>query len=167
MSDNEFENPPVDEFGGQADYFGFQERVQHFLPDGVSWVMLEAMNEGMKARFQKNTQRDLVLEKGSGNARFKMDPGAERHALIEASVKDWNLRQNGQLRPFGERALKDFLQIANPKIVEEIELAIRKLNPWLMADLTVEEIDKQIEELNELRDEAVKREAGEGASSSK
>lgn len=151
----------------QQDYFGFQHRERHYLPDGVSYFELEAMNEGMKSKFQKMTQRDLVLEKGSGNARMKVDPGAERHELIKASVKGWNLTRNGQLQPFGDAALRDFLTLANPKIVEDLEVAIRKLNPWLLGDATVAEIDKQIEELQELRIEAVKREEGEASSSSK
>lgn len=151
----------------QQDYFGFQQRERYYLPDGVSFFELEAMNEGMKSKFQRMTQRDLVLEKGSGNARLKVDPGGERHELIKASVKGWNLTRNGVPQPFGPRALQDFLELANPKIVEGLELAIRKLNPWLLADATVEEIDKQIEELQELRVEAVKREEGEASSSSR
>ncbi len=155
----------------QEDYFGFSETTKYYLPDGVSYFELQAMNEGKKAKFQKLTQRDLVLEKGSGNARFKMDPGVERHELIKASVVDWNLTRNGQKIPFDTSGranpLNDFLELANPKIVEGLEAAIRKLNPWLMSDITVEEIDKQIEELQELRVEAVKREEGEAFSSSK
>lgn len=151
----------------QVDYFGFQQFEKYYLPDGHSWFELRAMNEGDKARFQKRTQRDLVLEKGSGNARFKMDPGVERHELIKASVVNWNLMRQGIPQPFGERALQDFLNLADPKIVEGLELAIRKLNPWLLNDLTVEEIDRQIDELQEMRAIAVEREAGEAVSASK
>lgn len=151
----------------QQDYFGFQHLTQHFLPDGVSYFELSAMNEGQKAVFQKSTQRDLVLEKGSGNARLKVDPGGERHALIKASVVGWNLMRQGQPIMFTQRSLDEFLKLADPKVVEDLESAIRKLNPWLLAELTVEEIDRQIEELQELRGDAVKREEGEASSSSK
>lgn len=151
----------------QQDYFGFQHIEQYVLPDGISYFELQAMNEGQKSKFQKVTQRDMILEKGSGNARFRIDPAVERHELIIASVTGWNLRRGEQAMMFSERNLKEFLQLANPKIVEGLELAIRKLNPWLLADATVEEIDKQIEELQELRVIAVEREAGEELSSSK
>lgn len=151
----------------QMDYFGFQKTEKHYLPDGVSYFEIKAMNEGAKAKFQKSTQRDMVLEKGSGNARFSIDPAAERHALIKECTVDWRLRRGDQFQPFGDAALRDFLQLADPKIVEGIELAIRKLNPWLLADATVEEIDKQIADLEELRKIAVEREAGEGYSSSR
>jgi hypothetical protein len=151
----------------QVDYFGFSETEKWYLPDGISYFELAAMNEGKKAKFQKGTQRDMVLEKGSGNARFKIDPAVERHQLIMASVTGWNLTRNGVPVPFGERAIRDFLELANPSIVEKLELAIRKLNPWLLADMTVEEIDKQIDELKELRIVAEEREAGEASSSSR
>jgi len=155
----------------QVDYFGFAETSRYTFPDGVTFFELKAMNEGEKSKFQKMTQRDLVLEKGSGNARFKMDPATERHELIKASVVGWNLMRNGTPVPFEQTGranpLNDFLELANPKVVEEIELAIRKLNPWLLNDMSVEDIDKQIEELQDLRKVAVEREAGEASSSNK
>jgi hypothetical protein len=151
----------------QQDYFGFQQLEKYYLPDGISYFELQAMNEGQKSKFQKSTQRDMVLEKGSGNARFRIDPAIERHELIKASVVGWNLSRGGQAQAFGERAMKDFLELANPKVIEGLELAIRKLNPWLLADLTVEEIDRQIEELTELREATAERERGEELSSSK
>ena len=155
----------------QVDYFGFQSFEKYYLPDGISWFELQRLNEGQKAEFQKNTQRDMILEKGSGNARFKIDPAVERHALIEAAVVGWNLTRNGQPVPFDKRGranpLRDFLQLADPKIVEDIELKIRKMNPWLMSDLTVKEIDEQIAELEDMRKIAEEREAGEASSSSK
>lgn len=151
----------------QVDYFGFSHVETHYLPDGITFVELQAMNEGDKAKFQKSTQRDMVLEKGSGNARFKMDPAAERHALLETSIKGWNFQRGGQPIPYTQASFRDFIRLADPEIIEKIELAIRKLNPWLLAELTVEEIDKQIDELKEMREVAEKRESGEGSSSNK
>ncbi len=149
----------------QIDYFGFAKTTKYFFPDGITFLELKAMNEGEKSKFQKETQRDLVLEKNSGNARFKMDPATERHELIKSSVVGWNLTRNGVPVPFDNKGranpLNDFLELADPKVVEEIELAIRKLNPWLLNELTVTEIDNQIEELKELREVAVERERGE------
>lgn len=151
----------------QTDYFGFEEYKTITLDDGVTWIKLKAMNEGDKARFQKLTQRDMILEKQSGNARFKIDPSEERHELLKASIVDWNLMRRGQpVRP-DHVGLSDFLKLANPKVVERIELEIRKLNPWLMQDMTVEEIDRQIAELYELRKAAEERELGERDSSTR
>src|SRR5688572_6474931 len=153
--------PEVEAAPQQIDYFGFQERKNYYLPDKVSYFVLEAMNEGAKAKFQKSTRRDLVLKKGSGDASFSIDPAQERHALIRECVKDWNMMRGGQSIPFGEAGLRDFLSLADPKIVEGLELEIRKMNPWLLNELTVEEIDKQIEELQEMRKVAEERERGE------
>ena len=150
-----------------VDYFGFAEERRYTFPDGQQYITFSVMNEGAKARFQKMTQRDLVLERQSGNARMKMDPGAERHELILASVTDWHLFRQGIPVPFSTRALKDFLDLANPKLVEDLEKEIRKANPWLMAEMTVEDIDREIENLQEMRAAAVERERGEAFSSSK
>lgn len=158
---------PVDEQPQQADYFGFQEFEEFYFPDGLTWIRFEKMNEGKKAQFQKSSSRDLVLERGSGNARMKVDPGADRHALIIASCTDWNLKRQGQPIMFSERNLKEFLNLANPVLVDELEKAIRKANPWLLAEMSVEDIDKEIENLQEMREVALERELGKSSSSSR
>jgi len=157
----------------QADYFGFASTERFLLPDGVSFIEYRIMNEGKKAQFQKMTSRDLVIEGKTGNARTRMDPAQERHELIRQSVIGWNLKRrrsaNGPLEdvPFNNSTLGQFLQDANPKLVEDLELAIRKSNPWLLNELTVEQIDAQMDELRELREAAVERERGEASSASK
>lgn len=151
----------------QHDYFAFGSTERVILPDGVSYVEFDVMNEGAKSRFQKDVQRDLIIERGSGNARTKVDPSVERHALLMASIKGWNLKRGNRPIHFEPRALRDFLEMADPKVIEVIELAIRKANPWLNSELSVKDIDEQIDQLKELREEAVKREAGEASSSSK
>ncbi|HEY6019719.1 MAG TPA: hypothetical protein VIY48_07405 [Candidatus Paceibacterota bacterium] len=157
----------VDEPIQQEDYFGFSEFHDFYLPDGRSWIKFKAMNEGEKARFQKNTQRDLVVERQSGNARMKLDVGLERHQLIKTCVVGWNLTRQGQPQPFGERSLQDFLDNTNPRIVEDLEKAIRKANPWLLNEMSVEDIDREIESLQEMRAIAAEREEGKSSSSSK
>jgi hypothetical protein len=150
----------------QVDYFGFERTEKFVLPDGISYIEIKAMNEGAKARYQRDTTRPIVIEKG-GNASTRIDPAATRHALIEHSVVGWNLTRGGKPFGFSPRFLRDFLETADPKIVEDLELAIRKLNPWLNDDLTVEEIDKEIDRLKELREAARERELGEGSSAAK
>jgi len=153
----------------QMDYFGFASSERFTFPDGITYIQFEVMNEGKKAKFQKLTQRDLILERQSGNARMKVDPSLERHILINQSVSGWNLVRggNGDPIPFGNKALSDFLELANPKLIEELEVAIRKANPWLMTDMSVEDIDRELENLGELRKAAEARESGEASSSSK
>lgn len=168
MSETTFSTDPVAENPTTfVDYFGFQASERFYLPDGVQYIEFEIMNEGKKAQFQKLTQRDMVLERGSGNARVRVDPGQERHALIQSSVTGWNMYRGGKPQIFGQAALRDFLTLADPKIVEGLEKAIRKANPWLLAEMTVADIDKEIANLQEMRDVAAEREAGEGSSTSK
>ena len=86
-----------------VDYFGFDETHTFTFPDKVSQIYFKAMNEGDRARFQRETNRDVQLERNTGNARIKTDQAGERKALIMASCTGWNLRkrnpQNGQLEP--------------------------------------------------------------------
>ena len=156
-----FEPEASFEAPAQYDYFGFAKDDKFYFPDGVTWMQFNVMNEGAKTKFQKQTQKDLVLERQSGNARMKVDPGIERHEIIRQSVTNWNLVRGAQKTPvpYSDRALKDFLELSDPKLVEDIEKAIRKANPWLLGEMTVKDIDREIESLQEMRAVAEKREA--------
>lgn len=160
------------------DYFGFSDEERHYLPGAHGhqseyYLVLRRMNEGAKAAFQKKTSRDLRVERTTGNAVLKMDPGAERHELIKSSVVGWNLKRrspnpkaNGAIEdaPFDASNLNRFLEGSDPRIIEDVEKAIRKLNPWLMDEMSVEDIDREISNLKEMREVAVEREAGKSDS---
>jgi hypothetical protein len=162
--------PPVLE-SIYVDYFGFDETHEFTFPDGVSKMYFKAMNEGDRARYQRETNRDVQLERSTGNARIKTDPAGERRALIVSSVTGWNLKRflNGKLTdvPFSKGSkganLEQFLDNANPKLVDALEDAIRKANPWLIEDMSIEDIDKEIDRLKDLREEKVKLEAEKDA----
>lgn len=148
-----------------VDYFGFQSSEKFYLPDGKQYIEFQIMNEGAKARFQKLTSRDLVINRNQ-DARVKVDPASERHALIRESVTGWNMYRAGSPVRFGDRELKDFLELANPKIIEDLEKAIRKANPWLLQDMEPEDIKREIENLEEMLKVAEERKRGEASSSS-
>lgn len=153
----------------EVDYFGFEEHHEFLMPNGKQKIFFAAMNEGAKAEFQRLTSRDLRVQRSSGDALVKMDQAAERHALITKSVTGWTLRRKnpkgGQWEdaPFNSSTLKNFLEKADPKIIESLEQEIRKANSWLLDEMTVEEIDREIENLKSLREAAVKREEGKGS----
>lgn len=152
----------------QIDYFAFNITEQFYLADGVSYVELAALNEGSKRSYQRRTQTDLVLERGSGNARMKIDQGRAREELLKEAIKGWNfIRGDRGPVAFNDRNLADFLRLANPSVVEDIEKRVREMNPWLLDDLTVEAIDQQIEELQERRKEVAERNEEKAGSSSK
>jgi hypothetical protein len=157
MDEQEFAQPEQ----AHVDYFGFSQEETYYLPDGEQYFKFRVMNEGDKSQFQRRTQRDVVVERQSGNARMKMDQAQERHELIRTCVTGWNLYRGGQPIQYNERALKDFLELADPKIVEGLETAIRKANPWLLGEMSSEDIRKEIDNLEEMYKVALERERGE------
>lgn len=167
---------PTEEQAVYEDYFGFAETRTFYFPDGKTFITYEVMNEGAKAAFQKLTNRDITLERTTQNARIKVDPASERHQLIVQSATGWNLhRRNakGAMEPvpFSKGSpgamLEQWLAVTNPKLVEDLELAIRRANPWLQADMTVEQVDEEMDRLRDLREELVKRDMEKTSSSSK
>ena len=154
-----------------VDYWGTDETHRHVLPDGKQWFEFKIMDEGARTRFQKLTNSDLTVMRDN-TAKVKMDPAAERHTLIKESVTDWNLMQkypdgSFQAAPFSKQGLSQWLEKAPPKIVDELEFAIRKANPWMQADMSVEEIDKEVDRLLDLRKDVEARKLGESSSESK
>jgi hypothetical protein len=156
-----------------ANYFAFSDTKRWFFPDGTQWIQFHIMNEGDKAKFQRKTNRDIKINQKTQDATVKMDPAEERWELIKSSADDWYVfapDANGRMQqvPFTVSdtrnptgmCLERWLALANPKLVEELEFEIRKANPWLQADMSVEEIDKEISRLQELRIEAEKRDSG-------
>lgn len=156
------QNPEDEQASTPVDYFSFHIEEQHYLPDGVQWVKFVAMNEGAKKKYQAQTSTDFVVDRRSGDTKVRMNPGVEREILLRESITDWYILRGGQPVPFNQVQLGDFLTLADPRIVEGIEKAIREVNPWLLDNFTVEDIDKQIDELKETRARLVEREAGEG-----
>jgi hypothetical protein len=177
--------PPVDQPGQVGtdlppaelyeDYWGVDEVLRHYLPDGKQYFEFRVMDEGARSRFQKLTNEDMTVLRDN-TAKVRMDPVAQRHTLIKESVIGWFLMQRmpdgtwteaPPPTPQNKRPLDQWLEKAPPKIVDDLEFAIRKANPWMQADMNVEEIDKEIERLYDLRRQVVARESGEDTSASK
>lgn len=128
--------------------------------EALQFITFSVMNEGQKTRYQKATNRDIRIDRKTDQAMFSADVAADRQALIRAAVVDWRLYRVEQTRTgvrepreirFSPSELDRWLMSTNPRIVEDLELAIRKANPWLITDdATEEELEEQIAELNEL-----------------
>jgi len=149
----------------QANYFGFSQTHKVMLPDDVSWIEHETLNEGGRRAYLDAVNREVRLKKDSGDAILKMQSGSERKVLLERAIVGWNLLgPDGKPLKFSKGSpgstLSQFLDQADPAIIDIIEKDVRKKNVWLMNDLSVEDIDKQIAELQEMRAEKVKVEEG-------
>lgn len=156
--------PDTDE-AKPRDYFAFSQTKRFTLPDGIQWVEFRKMNEGEKKEFQDRTSTDMVVERRSGDARMTIKQGTQRHELIKACVVGWNLFRGDppQPVPFTKVNLGDFLHLADPTLIEELEKAIRKENPWLLADMSEEDIKREISNLEEMLEEKRKNAAGEAS----
>lgn len=144
----------------QADYFGFDETHTVPLPDGVSWVQHQTLTEGARRKYMNDVNREVRLQKQSGDAILKMQTGEERYNLLKTAITGWNLIRNGQPVPFNDNNLKQFLDKADPKIIDEIHKDVQKHNAWLMQEVSVEDIDEQIKELEEMREQKLKEQEG-------
>jgi hypothetical protein len=165
------------------DYFGFDRAEQFFLPDGKQYIEFKVMTEGARTRYQQATNRDITLQRTTGDAKMKVDPATDRRELLVNSVSGWylvkynpNKGARANLEAWESEAFsigskgstfEQWLEKANPSIVDELEKAIRKANRWMLAEMTSDDIEKEIENLREMKVEALKRERGEGVSSSR
>lgn len=144
----------------QHDYFAFDESGRIPLPDKVSYIEHQVMNEGAKRKYLNNTNRKVNVSRVTGDASISAAPGDERAALLSSTISGWNLKSQGQDVPFSKDNLARFLDQADPKVVDLIEKEIRLANPWLLQELTIEDIDTEIESLQQMRAKKLEEEAG-------
>lgn len=149
------------------DYWGTSGEFTHYLPDQVQYFTIKKMNEGDRARYQRESGMQMTSMRKSGDTKIDIDQAKDREALIVAAVCGWNLYKDGTPVLFNTGILRTWMKVADPKIVDKLLMAVRKYNPFLQEDLSVKEIDEQMSELRELREAAVKREAEADFSSAK
>lgn len=158
--------PPrsADTYKVKIDYFGVTAPEPYYLPDEVSYVSLKRLREGERRLLQNRTNRDITVQKGTGDAKLKLAPGDERYELLKMAIVGWNLEKEGAPLDFDSRNLDFFLEMADPEIIDLIEAEIRKRNPWLSAEMTVGDIDAEIDRLKELRVTVEEAERGKSTS---
>lgn len=161
----------ADPFSGYENYYAFSQTEKWYFPDGKQWIEFKKMTEGERARFLQETRSDIHMNQKTGEARFSVDQSRDRKALLLQSIVDWHLVSfvtgRPQLVPFQPGhskggVISQWIERADPSVLAGLEKAIRKVNPWLLAEMTVEQIDKEIADLQELREKAAEREAEEG-----
>lgn len=157
-----------------GDYFGFDLRHKYVMPDGRQWIEFRVLDEGGIAQYHTILDRDVTVEKMTGNARIRINQVQERHALLRVACVDWFMVQRdrtGKQLPvkFNNAPGGAFMQWmlhANPEIVADLYEAVQKVNPALLPanQDTIEAIDKQVEELTRQRAILVERMAGKSDS---
>ena len=147
-----------------ADYFGVDGFENVTLPDGVSYVTIRTLTEGHRRKYMNQVNRDVRFQKATGDAVMRMAPGDEKHTLLEMAIVGWNLKQGGTDAPFTPQNLQKFLENTSPRIIDIIDKAVRKLNDWLMADVTSADIQAEIDDLQEQLAKKLDEEAGKASS---
>jgi hypothetical protein len=171
--------PPADadefEPAGE-DYWSFGKKHKFMLPDGKQWIEFIEMDEGARTLYQKATRTDLTLEKRTGDTRLRMDIGGQRYHLIDSSVTAWNMfrrKLNGgwEAVPFSKGSagstLAQWQARANPTIIDDLVKEINKANPWLMGEMSLDDMIKERDSLDELIEKKRRYEAGEGGSATR
>lgn len=169
---------PTPEYDDFEDYFGFEAKEKFMMPDGVQFIQFRIMDEGLRAKYQQNTAHDVRASRKNDEVRIKTDQAKDRQQLILDSICGWNMfiksRDNKKTTaPYCSHneeqghnlncEIGKWLKHANPKIVDDLELAIRKANPWMQAEMSPEDIQEEIDNLYELKAQAEERLAREQA----
>lgn len=152
----------------RLNFWSNDEILRHYFPgqddlpeEHKQYIEFKKMNEGMRQKYQKLTQSNAIIERATNNTRIGIDQARDRMALIETSVTGWRLFQGDRELKFSGSQLNIFVKQADPAIIDGLEKAIRKANPWLITDVKSEDLREQIAELEEQYKEALKREEEE------
>jgi hypothetical protein len=146
-----------------VDYFATEDIYTCVLPDGVQWVQHKALTEGDRRKYRNKTSRNVRINRATQDASMEMASGDDLHVLLTIAVVGWNLQRNGVEVPFHKRALDEFLEKAPPSIIDHIHKDITKHNPWLLGDISLEDMLKERDNLDEMIE--VKRKEAEGKDS--
>jgi hypothetical protein len=147
-----------------VDYFGFEQEHKVMLPDGIQWVIHKELNEGDRRAYLKSINRDVKVQRATGDAFLKMAQGEDRVALLKAAIVDWHLIQKGKPFAFSKTNVDTVLTVFPPKVVDLIHRDIIKHNSWLMGEATVEDLDREIATLQEQKAQLIEEQAGKGDS---
>lgn len=142
------------------DYFAFDEENVVILPDGKQKVYHKTMTEGERRKYQSKSNRDVKIQRATNDAFLKTAPGEDRKALLETVITGWELYQNGKPFLFSKTNLATILEVFPPRVIDVIHKDIMMKNPWLMGEMNLEDIDREMEALVEQRERLVKELAG-------
>jgi hypothetical protein len=135
-----------------------------FFPDGEQWIDFSKLTHGERTLYSAKTNREMIIERQSGDARMKADLMGDTNILMDIAIKDWYVLRDGKPVPFSKGTpgsnLAQFLAQADPELIDDLERAIRSKNAWLLGEQSAEDIQKQITQLEKDLIVAQAREAG-------
>lgn len=147
------------------DYFSVKQVFKFTLPDKVSTISHQKLNEGQRRTYEDKTSSSVELDQTTQKASVEIKPGVARLELLKLAIVDWELKitnSAGKLEPvgFNPEQLAKFLNAADPDIIDIIEEEVKSKNKWVALSQyqDVKSIEKEIERLNKLKDEKAREE---------
>lgn len=152
----------------QQSYYGAQDEHQWYFPDNISFITFIELNEGGRQKYVDAAQSDARLQRGSGDMLIKMQASKAKMTLFNEAIVGWNvIRPDGSKIPFSKNSegseLWKYIRAMPPRLVDALEEAIREKNPWLLQDMDLEDIDKEIENLQKMREQKVAQDQGKSS----
>lgn len=137
------------------DYWGTDSTTRYMMPDGHQWFEIKKMSEGNRAQYQREAGLQMTSQRKTGDTKIDIDQAQDRLALILNSVIAWNIVKKTGVNDFtpilfNRQALRQWVNETNPNYVDNLIQEIRKFNPFLQEDLSVEDLEKQEAEVREL-----------------
>lgn len=166
--------PDLNEVNGVVDFFGGRtDTAKWYFPGQetpVQYIEFRKMNEGQRKKYQRKTSRDIKVNRKTQESAIGMDIAGDREALIQEVVCGWYIidGKTGQSVPFDAKLDHDgritrggtfmqWMDRADPRLIDKLELAIRDENPWMQDEMDPDSIQEEIDRLVKLKDEVEKR----------
>ncbi|AMS02318.2 tail assembly chaperone [Gordonia phage GourdThymes] len=141
-----------------VDYFAAPLPQRWYLPDGVQYFEFQELREGGKSAYEKLTNKDIRVQRSTGDARLSVDPAIQRQSLIRLSVTDVYLLQKDsggqpQPMPFNKERPGKFWEnlftFFPAALIDKLHREIVDINAWLAADDDVDALKEERERLDE------------------
>lgn len=155
-----------------VNYFGTPETKRFFVDKTqTQYFEYAALTEGGKAKYERATNKDIRVQRTTGDAKLAVDPATERQTLVKLSTVNAVIyapsKATGEMQPlsFNPKSPTEFwdkvFEAFPPKIIQDFYKAIREENPWMKADEDLEALEiehknlgERIEKLREEKEKA-------------
>ena len=136
------------------------------LPNGRDSISHKSLSEGDLRNYRKNTNRDVTLKRTTGEASIKLASGEDRYELLKIAICDWNLHRGDTPYAYSPNNIETVLKVFPPHILDLVEADVRKQNPSLRTDATIEDLRKARADIDTEIEAKEKEEAGNANTSS-